>query len=272
MNHKFTIYWGIILLSAGFVTFKGCRPKGNEISPTVDSTALSTCVLLSERINNVLYRTYEYDSTRTLVRMVEYSANTSANRVVKRYTFEYTKDKSLIRLRETNLETRDQNYIYEAAYSNTKILNKIYTFRVFNSGAVAQDTLKLVYTQDNQRVAELQSAKGITSRWEYDTASNVKKWMIRVPGKTKDSLVAEYGDHDDKVNIYAFSKGMQVLNLLNGRAHSRRNPLNFTLLKESTDITYQYNDKRVPTLRTLKTKSNNNVLRETVYSYELSCK
>lgn len=272
MVHKSTIYWGIILLLAGLVTFKGCRPKDNEITPIVDSTALSTCVLLSERINNVLYRSYEYDSTRTLVRMLEYSTDAAANRMIKRYTFEYTKDNTLIRLRETNLQTRDQSYIYELAYSNRNTLSTIYTFRVFNSGAVAQDTLKLVYNQDNQRVTELQSAKGVTSKWEYDTAANVKKWLLHFPGRTTDSLVAEYGDHDDKVNIYAFSKSMQVLNLLNGRAHSRRNPLNFTLLNESTDITYQYNDKRVPTLRVLKIKSNNNVLRETVYSYELSCK
>lgn len=272
MSHKLTIYWGIILLSAGFITFKGCRPKDNDVPPVVDSTALSTCILLSERINSVLYRTYEYDSTRTLVRMLEYSTNASTNRVVKRYTFEYTKDNTLIRLRETNLQTRDQNYIYELAYSNRTTLSTIYTFRVLNSGAVSQDTLKLVYNKDNQRIAELQSVKGITSKWEYDTAANVKKWLIRIPGTTKDSLVAEYGDHDDKVNIYAFSKGMQVLNLLNGRAHSRRNPLNYTLLKENTDITYQYNNKRVPTLRVLKIKSNNNVLRETVYAYELSCK
>lgn len=272
MVHKSTIYWGIFLLLTGLITFKGCRPKDNEVSPIVDSTALSTCVLLSERINNVLYRTYEYDSTRTLVRMLEYSANVSANQVIKRYTFEYTKDNTLIRLRETNLQTRDQSYIYEPAYTGNKIMSKIYTFRVFNSGAVAQDTLKLVYDQENQRVAELQSAKGITSKWEYDTAANVKKWLLRIPGRATDSLMAEYGDHDDKVNIYAFSKGMQLLNLLNGRAHSRRNPLNYTLLKESTDVSYQYNQKRVPTLRVLKIKSTNNVLRETVYAYELSCK
>lgn len=272
MVHKSTIYWGIFLLLAGLVTFKGCRPKDNEIPPIVDSTALSTCVLLSEHINNVLYRSYEYDTTRTLVRMLEYSTDVSANRVIKRYTFEYTKDHTLIRLRETNLQTRDQSYIYELAYSNSKTLSKIYTFRVFNSGAVAQDTLQLTYDSETQRVAEMKSVTGVASKWEYDTASNVKKWLLQLPGRTTDSLVAEYGDHDDKVNIYAFSKGMQVLNLLNGRSHSRRNPLNYTVLKESTDVTYQYNDKRVPTLRVLKIKSNNNVLRETVYAYELSCK
>lgn len=272
MIHKSTIYWGIIILLIGLVTFKGCRPKDNEIPPIVDSTALSTCVLLSERINNVLYRTYEYDTTRTLVRMLEYSNDAAANRVIKRYTFEYTKDNTLIRLRETNLQTRDQSYIYELAYSNNKILNKIYTSRVFNSGSVANDTLQLTYDTGNQRVTEIKSATGITSKWEYDTASNVKKWLLNFPGRTTDSLMAEYGDHDDKVNIYAFSKGMQVLNLLKGRAYSRRNPLNYTLFNESTDITYQYNDKRVPTQSVLKINSNNNVLRETVYSYELSCK
>ncbi|WP_428657774.1 hypothetical protein [Runella sp.] len=272
MFAKSTIYWFFFILMIGFGIFKGCRPKDNEVGPSIDSTAISPCILLSERINNVLYRTYEYDSTRRLVRMLEYSANFSANQVVKRYTFEYSKENTLIRLRETNIQTRDQSYIYELNYANRTTLSTIYSFRVFNSGAVIDDTLKLTYTKDNHRVSELQSSKGITSKWEYDTAANVKKWLLHLPTKTTDSLIAEYGDHDDKVNIYAFSEGMQLLNLLNGRAQSKRNPLNYTLLKESTDVVYQYNDKRVPTLRVLKVKSNNNVLRETVYSYELDCK
>lgn len=271
MFNKSTIYLGILLLLIGLGTFKGCRPKGNEVSPAVDSTAISTCILLSESINNVLYRAYEYDSTRKLVRMVEYTTG-GPHQITKRYTFEYNKDNLLIRLRETNLKTRDRSYIYELNYDNSATLSSIYSFRVFNSGPVIDDTLKFSYNIDNQRVSEMKSNTGVTSKWEYDTAANVKKWLLKYANRTTDSLVAEYGDHDDKVNIYTFSQGMQVLNMLNGRAHSKRNPLNYTILKESVDVVYQYNTKRVPTLRILKVKSNNNLLRETVYSYELDCK
>jgi hypothetical protein len=273
MFNKSTIYWGMLLLLMGLGTFKGCRPKGNEVPPTpaVDSTAISSCILLAERINNVLYRAYEYDSTRKLVRMLEYTTG-GAHQITKRYTFEYNKDNLLIRLRETNLQTRDRSYIYELNYDNSTTLSSIYSFRIFNSGPVIDDTLKFTYNDANQRVSEMKSNTGVTSKWEYDTAANVKKWVLKYANRTTDSLVAEYGNYDDKVNIYTFSPAMQVLNMLNGRAHSKRNPLNYYLLRERVDVVYEYNTKRVPIRQIIRVKSNDNLLRETVYSYALDCK
>ncbi len=271
MVDKSRYYWGFLIVLASVFFIDTCRPKGDSDVTPIDSTALSSCILLSEKVNGILLRAYEYDSSRNLTRMLEYSGTDQFNKMVKRYTFEYTSKNKLIRFRETNLAVKDMSYIYELDYTNNTQLKAIRPLRVFNSGPRPEDTLTVIYGTDRQ-IAEVKSIRGISSKWEYDTAGNVKKWLIRTALMKSDSLLAEYGSFDDKVNIYAFSDGMQLVNLLSGRAHSRRNPLNYTALGQSVEATYQYNNKRVPTQAVLKFKSPNNVLRETVYAYELSCK
>lgn len=263
-------YWGIIVLLTCISVIAGCRPKNNE-EVTPEDSSLSICILLSEKINGTLIRAYEYDSLRKLTRMLEYSGTNPVNNLIKRYTFEYNSKNTLIGFRETNLAVKDQSYIYELDYADNNQLKAIRPFRVFNSGPRAEDTLTVVYGI-TARITELKSNRGVTSKWEYDTAGNVKKWLVRTPLMKSDSLMAEYGSFDDNINVYAFSQGMQLVNLLTGRAHSRRNPFNYTAAGQSVEATYQYNDKRVPTQAVLKFKSNNNTLRETVYAYELNCK
>ena len=260
----------LLLLSVSILLIDSCRPKNNEDISPVDSTALSSCLLLSEKVNGILLRAYEYDSTRQLTRMLEYSGSSQSNSIVKRYRFDYNSKNTLIRLHETNLAVQDQSYIYELDYVGNR-LSAIRPFRVFNSGLRFEDTLRVGYNPNN-RISEIKSRYGISSKWEYDTEGNVMKWLIRTPLMKADSLMAEYGSFDEKVNIYAFSQGMQLVNLLSGRAYSLRNPLRYTTSGQTVEATYQYNNKRVPTLAVLKFKSNDNILRETVYSYELSCK
>ena len=266
-------YFGIMtmLVMASVFAIDGCRPKSNEEVTPIDTSALSTCILLSERVNGILLRAYEYDSARNLTRVLEYSGNEPVNKIVKRYSFEYNAKNILIGFRETNLAVKDKSYIYELDYSNSSQLKSIRPFRVYNSGLHAEDTLTIIYG-NNAQIAEVKSLRGVSSKWEYDTAGNVKKWLVRTPLMKSDSLMAEYGSFDDKVNVYTFSQGMQLVNLLTGRAHSRRNPFNYTSSGQSVEATYQYNEKRVPTQAVLKFKSNNNTLRETVYAYELNCK
>ncbi|MFN8344138.1 MAG: hypothetical protein U0X91_04005 [Spirosomataceae bacterium] len=260
----------LLLLSVSSLLTDGCRSGNNEDITPVDSTALSSCILLSEKINGILLRAYEYDSTRKLTRMWEYAGSNLSNSLVKRYQFDYNSKNTLIRLHETNIAVQDRSYIYELDYTGNR-LTTIRPFRVFNSGLRADDTLNVGYDL-NERIAEVKSRNGIRSKWEYDTGGNVTKWLIRTPLMKSDSLIAEYGSFDEKVSIYAFSKGIQLVNLLSGRAHSLRNPLRYTASGQSVEAIYQYNDERVPTLAVLKFKSNDNTLRETVYSYELSCK
>jgi len=265
-------YWAMLVILLGSIALAdSCRSKdGGDVEP-IDSTALSSCILLTEKVNDILLRSYEYDSTRRIERMLEYSGVTPGNKIIKRYTFEYNSNNKVIRIRETNLAVKDNSFIYELDYSSDSKLKTIRPFRVYNSGPKLEDSLQVTFGTNN-RIAELKSRTGLISKWEYDTAANVKKWLIRKPLKQTDSLIAEYGSYDDKVNIYAFSEGMQLVNLLSGRAHSRRNPLTYVTGGQSVEALYQYNFKRVPTQVVMKFKSSDNTLRETVFSYELSCK
>ncbi|MFN3381134.1 MAG: hypothetical protein ACK41O_16875 [Runella zeae] len=264
------ILLGVVLI--GFFVSESCRPKNDDTNPiSVDSTALSSCILMSERINDALLKTYEYDSLRRLTRVFEYGGIPQSNRLLKRYSFVYDSKSRILQFRETNLAVRDQNFIYNLTYNNKNILEAIEVQRVYNSGARSEDTLFVKYDPNN-RLTELSSRRGVSSKWEYDTEGNAVKWFVKTPLMQADSLAAEYGNFDDKVNIYAFSQGIQLVNLLTGRAPSRRNPLNYTTSGQSVEASYQYNLKRVPTLAVLKYKTSNNTLRETVYSYELSCK
>lgn len=265
-------YWAMLVILIGSLALvESCRSKGREEVEPIDSTALSTCILLTEKVNDILLRSYEYDTTRHLERILEYTGIQPGNKVIKRYTFEYDSKYKLVRIRETNLAVKDNSFIYELDYGSNSRLSTIRPFRVYNSGPKLEDSLKIVYGANN-RISEVKSKTGLISKWEYDTAANVKKCLIRKPFSQTDSLIAEYGSYDDKVNIYAFSEGMQLVNLLSGRPHSRRNPLVYVTGGQSVEASYQYNFKRVPTQAVLKFKSSNNVLRETVFSYELNCK
>jgi YD repeat-containing protein len=268
--NKTGFYYGLlgVLLLAALID--SCRPKnGSDVEPDVDSTSISTCIPLSERVNGALLRSFEYDSTRRLVRMVEYTGTEQLNKVTKRYTFEYNRNAQLTRIRETNVGVRDRNFIYELDYDGNNV-STIRPYRVFNSGPRPEDTLKVVY-DNNNRVTELQSLRGNRTKWEYDSAGNVKKWLVRTAAGS-DSLIAEYTAYDDKVNIYTFSKGIQFVNLLSGRAASKRNPTRFTYLGVASEVSYLYNEKRVPTEAIVKFRTpSDTTLRETVYRYEQSC-
>ncbi|MFN4144251.1 MAG: hypothetical protein ACK4GN_00385 [Runella sp.] len=272
MSGKIGFYYFLLGVFGAMLAIEGCRPrKGDDVNPVTDSTAFAPCILLSERINDVLLRAYEYDTTRRLTRMLEYSGTAQNNRIVKRYTFEYTPKGVLTQWRETNLAQRDQSFIYEIDYTNRGLFDKIRAFRVFNSGPRIEDTLTFVY-DDQDRISQLKSKIRPSSTWEYDADNNVKKWLIRKPSSTTDSLAAEYSTYDNKVNLYSFSRGIQLVHLLTGKAPSRRNPLTYTIGGENVEATYQYNDKGVPTQAVLKFRGPDNNLRETVFTYSLNCR
>ena len=275
MSNKTVLSLLMLVLVAALLTIDSCKPKNEQAvipdSLAVDSLANSPCILLSERINDVLYRAYEYDSSRQLLRLTEYSGNPAANRITKKYRFDYEK-KQLIRLTETNLTDRDQSFIYEMDYDTDGKLEKIRPFRVFNSGPRAVDTLAVVYNDKNY-ITELNSVTTGSSKWEYDSVGNVKKWLIRLPIVAQDSILAEYNTYDDKTNLYGFSKDIQLLRLLNGNAPSRRNPLRYTFKGNNIESIYQYNPKGVPMQSILKIKSvSDSTFRETVFTYQLDCK
>jgi hypothetical protein len=269
--------FSLIILAVASVIFsiESCKPKSSDAvepdSLSADSLVNSTCILLSERINDVLYRAYEYDTARTLLRMVEYSANANFNRVTKRFRFDYDKNE-LVRITETNLAARDQSMIYELDYDSDKVLKTIRPFRVFNSGPRAMDTLTVKYDQ-RAYINELSSTRTGTKKWQYDSLGNVKKYTLRLPNATTDSTLAEFSSYDNKINLFAFSRAIQILRLLTGQAPSRRNPLSFVEFGQDVQATYLYNNQNVPTQGVFKSKAlGDTVLRETVRSYQLNCK
>lgn len=275
MSNRATFSFVIFVFVLAVITIDGCKPKNSDaVTPgggLSDSLVSSPCILLAERINDVLYRAYEYDTSRNLLRLAEYSANAAFNRVVKRYRFDY-ENQRLVRFTETNLVARDQSLIYEFDYDTDGVLRNIRPFRVFNSGPRATDTLAVKY-DDNSYINELSSPRTGSQKWQYDSVGNVKKWLIRTLTAAQDSTLAEYGSYDTKTNLYGFSKTIQLVRLLAGNAASRRNPLTYTVKGQNLKASYQYNERNVPTQSILKMMSaGDTTLRETIFSYQLSCK
>jgi hypothetical protein len=274
LNKTVFLFIGLALITVVF-TINSCKPKNADaVTPdslSVDSLVNSPCMLLSERINDVLFRAYEYDTAQLLLRMAEYSGNATANRILKRYRFDYTQNR-LVRITETNLAARDQSFIYEFDYDSDKKLQTIRPFRVFNSGPRAVDTLAVKYdTRDY--ISELSSVRTGIRKWQYDSVGNVTKHLIRLPNMLTDSILTEFSTYDNKINLYGFSRTIQLLRLLNGQAPSRRNPLVYVERGQSVQTIYQYNNRSIATQAIVKMKALGDIsLRETVFSYQLECR
>ncbi len=277
MSNKTLIF--LVLFVGALVAIDSCKPKNSDaVTPTdslaVDSTLSSPCLVLSEKINNTLFRQYEYDTLNRLVRMVEYSGSQSANRMIKRYTFLYNNKGNLNQFNETNLAERDKSYIYDVDYDESGMVSALRKFKVYNSGPRNTDSLAVVY-DDKKRVIELQSLADGSYKWEYDSLGNAKNWLFRSATMTQDSVLAIYSSYDTQTNLYAFSKGIQLVDLLNGRAPSSRNLLAYRTGNRNYTTTYQYNAKKVPTQATRKSKATGGLDTtqvETVFMYELRCK
>jgi hypothetical protein len=273
MSNKALIF--CILLLATLISIDSCKPKSSDdVSPDstqIDTTPVSPCIVLSEKINDVLYRSYEYDSMSHLVRMVEYSGSKIANNILKRYTFDYNAGGYLTSFNETNIAVRDQSYIYQVSYAEDSTISVLQQYKVYNSGPRLQDSLSIVY-DSNKRISELQSISGSSYSWQYDSLGNAKTWSVRVPSTTRDSVLAQYTAYDTKPNLYTFSKGIQLVDLLRGRVPSRHNPTIYQVGNTKYEVSYEYNTQNVPIKSVAKVKVGTDSLgRETVYSYELQC-
>jgi hypothetical protein len=204
--------------------------------------------------------------------MIEYSGSATANRVLKRYSFDYNAGGYLTSFNETNIAERDQSYIYHVDYAEDSTISALQQYKVYNSGPRLQDSLTVVY-DESKRISELQSATGGAYSWQYDSLGNAKTWSVRVPQTTRDSVLAEYMAYDTKPNLYTFSKGIQLVDLLRGRVPSRHNPMMYKVGNTRYEVSYEYNTQNVPIKSVSKVKMGTDSLgRETVYTYELQCK
>lgn len=276
MSNKILLFFALLL--GAVISIESCKPKNSDnIKPadstSVDSTLGSPCLVLSESINNVLYKTYEYDSLRRLTRMVVYSGTATSNQIIKRYTFDYNAAGGLLsEFHETSIAQKDQSYIYDLDYGTDKYISAIRKSKVYNSGPRVVDTLKVTYDTD-KHITGLVSSVGNTQSWQYYSSGNAKNWLVRIPKTTRDSVMALYNTYDSKTNLYAFSKGIQLVDLLNGKAPSRHNLLSYQIGNTKYDATYTYNTNKVPIQSVVKMKAGKDTVgRETVYTYTLKCK
>jgi hypothetical protein len=276
MSHKRLI---LLVLVAVVIAWVGsCKPKAtDDVEPLEeDSTVLiaRTCILLEERINDALYRAYEYDSTRRLMRVYEYTADLTLNRLAKRYTFEYDpKDSTkIVRMRETNLAVRDQSFFYDIDYDAQGKYKYILPFRIYNSGPRALDTVQVFYDADN-RISEMKAAMLYHYIYDYDSLGNVKTWSLRRAEQPTDSVLATYTEYDAKINLFQFSRGAQLMNLIRGTLPNRRNPLKSTVHGQNIESIYEYNAKGLPTQATTSYRMPGDTLSRTlVYNFQLDCK
>ncbi len=276
MSNKSLLF--VLLFIAALISIDGCKSKkSDEVNPndslSVDSTLKSPCVVLSEKINNLLYRQYEYDSLNRLTRLSEYNGSTN-NRVLRRYTFLYNAAGRLSQFNETNLAERDKSYIYDVDYDANNNVAALRKFKVYNSGPRNVDSLTVLY-DESKRIVELKSSADVSYKWQYDSLGNAKNWLIRTAAMTQDSVLAQYTSYDKNTNLYAFSKGIQLVNLLMGRAPSRRNLLTYKIGNVLYQATYQYNTQNVPTqsvLKAMNVSGTDTSKVETVFSYDLRCK
>lgn len=271
---KFIAFLLILVVIA--LQFNACKPKaGTEPDPIIeDSTALAAqgCLLITEKINGAIFRSYQFDSTGQVQRMFEFSAD-SVNRLIKRYTFEYDKTNLLVKFRETNLAVRDQSFQYEIEYdADTRLMKKVKSFRILNSGARADDTISIDYNTQ-KRVNKYTPQRGLTYLWDYDSTGNATKFSARLPGTTVDSTLAIFTEYDGKVNVYAAARAMQLLNLMLGNAPNRQNVKTFRSNNKDGTVNYLYNEKGLPTEAIVKLKSATDTAgRTTTYNYEYQCR
>ena len=266
----------LIILVVITLQFNACKPKsGADPDPqVVDSTALAAqgCLLVTEKINGIIFRSYQFDSAGQLNRMFEFSAG-SDNRLIKRYTFEYDAANLLTKFRETNLAVRDQSFQYEIEYdADTKLMKTVKSYRILNSGARADDTISIDYDAQ-KRVVKYAPQRGLTYLWDYDSTGNATKFSARLPGTTIDSTLAIFTAFDGKPNVYTAARAMQLLNLMLGNAPNRHNTTGFRANNQDGTVEYSYNEKGLPTDAIVKLRSaTDTAARTTTYNYEYQCK
>lgn len=224
----------------------GCK-KDDTVEPTGDEIG---CNIISETINDRPYRNYEYTADSLLFRIVQYEKSVQ-NRIQKRFTFDYGAEERVSAVRETNLLSPFVNYQYDLHYSNEGLIDTIRQSRILNAGPVPEQTYVLLY-DDKRRLTRYTWGDNYW-RYEYDDTKNVTKWFSKVLSiANTEQLVAEYGNFDGKRSPYFFTQPAMLVNLIGGGGMGEENPGSFKLynnaqLEQTGVVTYQYNEKNLPT-------------------------
>lgn len=248
----------------------GCKKEEDTTNPQEKG-----CLITSETINDKPYRTYEYDADQKLYRIVQYETN-AANRVEKRFSFDYNQKEQIVAFRETNLLPPTINYQYLLHYGEAGQLDTIRKSQILNSGSKLLETYTLEY--DGQRRMTKYQWRGNYWRYEYDDANNVTKWFAKYKDLAPiEGLVADFGNYDGKHNTYAFSKPAQLVNFVGGGGTSPQNPGSFKFYEASLTptqtgvVTYQYNEKKLPSEASISIFSAQGGTSTQVYKFVYDC-
>ena len=260
----------IFLLGVFVALITGCKKEEDTTNPQEKG-----CLIISETINDKPYRTYEYDAGQKLYRIVQYEKSAS-NRVEKRFSFDYNTKNQVAAFRETNLFTPNTNYQYLLHYSGAGQVDTIRKSQIVNSGSKLLETYALEY--DGQRRMTKYQWKGNYWRYEYDDVGNVTKWFAKYKDLVPiEGLVADFGNYDGKFNTYAFSKPAQLVNLVGGGGSSPQNPGSFKFYEASLTptqtgvVTYQYNEKKLPSEASISIFSAQGGTSTQVYKFVYDC-
>ncbi|MBU1820139.1 MAG: hypothetical protein KKG00_01335 [Bacteroidetes bacterium] len=251
----------------------GCSKKqSNDTSPVRPEEG---CIVVSESLNDSPYRTYEYNASNQLYRIIQFETSAS-NKVQKRYTFEYDQTGRVRVLRETNLLPPYVNYQYSLHYNRTNLADTIRQYRVTNTGPVLLQTYALAY-DENKRLSRY-AWPGSYWRYEYDEAGNVRKWFAKIANlHSQEVLLAEYGNYDENSNVYVNVPSARLVNLVEGGGVSPHNPGSFRFYESTPEpvqtgiITYLYNDKNLPSEASVSVFSAGGASSTRVYKFEYEC-
>lgn len=262
----------LILTGLVIASLAGCKKNDGDGTP---DPQVKGCLIMSETINDKPYRIYEYDADHNLFRIVQHETSAS-NRVEKRFSFDYDPNDRVTAFRETNLLAPFRNYQYQLYYSKAGQLDTIRKSEVLNSGPKLMETYALEYDAQ-QRLTKYKWADNYW-RYEYDEAKNVTKWLAKYPAIAPvEGLVAYFDNYDGKYNTYAFSQPAQLVNLVSGGGASPQNPGSFKFYEASLTptqtgvVTYQYNEKDLPTEASVSIFSVSGGASTQVYKFAYEC-
>ncbi|GAB2800680.1 hypothetical protein GCM10027275_53460 [Rhabdobacter roseus] len=244
------------------------RKKEDGPNPQVEG-----CLMMLETIDGRLYRRYEYNEDKSLFRIQQYQTG-GEGKLEKRYTFEYDANGFVKLFRETNLLPPYQNFQYEIFNSTQDRAEGIVQSLIQNSGPRFVQSYALQY-DDRGNVVQYDWADSYW-RYEYDDRGNVTRWYIKA-GSTPEQLTAEYANYDDKRNLYYYSEGPRLINLIIGGGTSAQNPGSFKffgtggIVAQTGIVTYQYNEKDMPVQASVSIFGPSGVPATQAYRFEYEC-
>ncbi len=228
----------------------GCKKSGSGGGDPSPGEQEKGCKVISETINDKPFRTYQYTEEKRLFRIEQYET-APVDQVQKRFTFEYDDLGTVKVIRETYLTTPFWNFQYDLSYSGVGRLDTVRKYQVFNSGPKILETYVLEYNLKGD-ITKYKWQDNFL-RYEYDDNGSLTKWFVSLPFIGPEVLAAEFGNYDNKRNVYADTRPAELVNLVTSQGVSKQNPGSFKYFSPSLRpeqnglVNYKYNERDFPT-------------------------